>query len=395
MQSLVPRCCPSAIRYLAGRGAGWLACCSRPHVPNQPGRGGVVRRGERRHPQRDLRGPRGAAGDGAGAARPAAVAAGQHRAVTRKVDRLSCVRFGSARCDEHYGGPRPAPRRASGPDRGREGVLRWGRSPRRSSPAPLQPGHPAETRAGRAEYPARRPGGQQFLAALDRAVAFSRWSAADVRSILAARAGAPQPRAAGTHSPWTCPPSRAGRCRTTPSAPAPPTVPGERGALALAPDLPAGMRRLKLAAMRKLAPELLLTAKPSGRHPRISCAPLVEARITARDASNARGRLKAAAFPVTTTLDDFDVPASSVPAAALAYLTSLEWIRARENLCLVLHHLAPRPSLSGHAAAIRTSHAPGLDPPPASIAPPRRLEPGRAAPAPAARPVARRRIRAT
>ncbi len=92
------------------------------------------------------------------------------RLVTRKVDRLSCVRFGSARYsvpvrligeqvglrtddgrllvimtaagevaaehvlvapgeasvrDEHYGGPRPAPRRAVRPeDRGGEGVLR-------------------------------------------------------------------------------------------------------------------------------------------------------------------------------------------------------------------------------------------------------------------------------
>ena len=36
-----------------------------------------------------------------------------------------------------------------------------------------------------------------FLAALDRAVAFGRWRAADVRSILAAGAGAPEPRTAG------------------------------------------------------------------------------------------------------------------------------------------------------------------------------------------------------
>jgi len=42
-------------------------------------------------------------------------------------------------------------------------------------------------------------GDEQFLAALDRAVAFSRWRAADVRSILAAGAGAgaPEPRMAG------------------------------------------------------------------------------------------------------------------------------------------------------------------------------------------------------
>jgi hypothetical protein len=40
-------------------------------------------------------------------------------------------------------------------------------------------------------------GEQAFLAALGRAVAFGRWRAADVRSILAAGAGTPQPRTAG------------------------------------------------------------------------------------------------------------------------------------------------------------------------------------------------------
>ena len=36
-----------------------------------------------------------------------------------------------------------------------------------------------------------------FLAALDRAVAFCRWHAADVRSILAVGVGTPQPASAG------------------------------------------------------------------------------------------------------------------------------------------------------------------------------------------------------
>jgi len=66
-----------------------------------------------------------------------------------------------------------------------------------------------------------------------------------------------------------------------------------------------------------------------------SAPTLVEAEISARDASNARTRLKAAAFPVTKTLDEFDLGASSVPPATVAYLASLEWITARENLCLV------------------------------------------------------------
>ncbi len=41
---------------------------------------------------------------------------------------------------------------------------------------------------------------------------------------------------------------------------------------------------------------------------------LVEAEITARDASNERARLKAATFPVLKTIEDFDLATSSIPA---------------------------------------------------------------------------------
>ena len=51
--------------------------------------------------------------------------------------------------------------------------------------------------------------------------------------------------------------------------------------------------------------------------------------------SNARSRMQTAAFPVAKTLDEFDVDASSVPRATFDYLVSLEWIGAKENLCLV------------------------------------------------------------
>jgi DNA replication protein DnaC len=103
----------------------------------------------------------------------------------------------------------------------------------------------------------------------------------------------------------------------------------------LAPDLHAGLRRLKLAAMRALAPELLVTAKTQRWAPEELLRTLVEAEICARDASNARHRLKAAAFPVAKTLQEFDVAASSIPRATFDYLASLEWIGAHENLCLV------------------------------------------------------------
>ena len=104
---------------------------------------------------------------------------------------------------------------------------------------------------------------------------------------------------------------------------------------ALAPDLAAGLRRLKLAAMRRLAPELLVTAKTQRWAPEELLRTLVEAEIVARDASNARARLKAAAFPVTKTLEDFDVAASAIPRPTFDYLASLEWLRARENVCLI------------------------------------------------------------
>jgi DNA replication protein DnaC len=103
----------------------------------------------------------------------------------------------------------------------------------------------------------------------------------------------------------------------------------------LAPDLADGLRRLKLAAMRQLAPELLVTAKTQRWTPEELLRTLVEAEITARDASNARTRMKTAAFPVMKTIDEFDQSVSSIPNATLDYLSSLEWIDAGENLCLV------------------------------------------------------------
>jgi DNA replication protein DnaC len=45
--------------------------------------------------------------------------------------------------------------------------------------------------------------------------------------------------------------------------------------------------------------------------------------------------MRNAAFPVAKTLAEFDVAASSIPAATFDYLASLEWIRAAENTCLI------------------------------------------------------------
>ena len=103
----------------------------------------------------------------------------------------------------------------------------------------------------------------------------------------------------------------------------------------LAPDLVAGLRRLKLARVRRIAPEVCQAAKTQRWSPEELLRTLVEAEVAARDESNHRSRLKQAAFPVSKTLDEFKVQLSSVPQATFDYLASLEWIRAHENLCLV------------------------------------------------------------
>ena len=160
------------------------------------------------------------------------------------MDRLSCVRFGSARYsvpvrligtevrlrtddgrllaimtgagqvvaehvlvapgeasvrDEHYGGPRPAPRRAVRPKTAAEKAFcALGPTAEAFITGAAAAGNTrlgpelAELNTLRAAH-----GEEAFAAALDRAVAFGRWRAADVRSILAAGPGTAEPRAAG------------------------------------------------------------------------------------------------------------------------------------------------------------------------------------------------------
>jgi transposase len=164
------------------------------------------------------------------------------KTVTRTVDRLSCVRFASARYsvptrligarvqvriddgrllaivaatgemvaehvlvapgeasvrDEHYGGPRPdAPRRAVRPKTVAEkefcalGPVAEAFITGAAAAGATRLGTDlAELNTLRAAH-----GEEEFLAALDRAVAFCRWRPADVRSILAAGAGVPEPK---------------------------------------------------------------------------------------------------------------------------------------------------------------------------------------------------------
>ena len=103
---------------------------------------------------------------------------------------------------------------------------------------------------------------------------------------------------------------------------------------ALPADLESGLRRLRLGAMRRLAPELLVVAKTQRWKPEELLRTLVEAEITSRDASNARGRMKAAAFPVRKTLDEFDV-AALLPATLSAHEAAT--VGAHEPAALAAH----------------------------------------------------------
>lgn len=103
----------------------------------------------------------------------------------------------------------------------------------------------------------------------------------------------------------------------------------------LAADLQAGLKRLKLAAIRRVAPEILQTATTQRWKPDELLRTLVETEIAARDETNRLRRHRAATFPVDKTFDGFDVTASSVSPATVDYLAGLEWVRAPENLCLV------------------------------------------------------------
>lgn len=100
-------------------------------------------------------------------------------------------------------------------------------------------------------------------------------------------------------------------------------------------DLEHSLRRLKLRAVRQLAPEVLATAKTQRWAPEELLRTLVEAEIAARDASNLANRLRAASFPVVKTIEEFQLPVSSIPRPTFDYLASLEWIDAVENVVLV------------------------------------------------------------
>lgn len=100
-------------------------------------------------------------------------------------------------------------------------------------------------------------------------------------------------------------------------------------------DLEAGLKRLKLAAIRRQAPDILLTAQTQRWKPEETLRVLVDLEIAARDEANCQNRMATARFPVVKTLDEFNIDESSIPTASHDYLITLDWINRADNLCLV------------------------------------------------------------
>jgi len=102
--------------------------------------------------------------------------------------------------DEHHGGARPMPRRAIRPRTPAEKQFcGLGESAQAFLAGAAASGHTRlGPELGELNTLAAAHGHDVFLAALERATAFRRWRAADVRSILAAGTGTAQPRPAGT-----------------------------------------------------------------------------------------------------------------------------------------------------------------------------------------------------
>ncbi len=113
--------------------------------------------------------------------------------------------------------------------------------------------------------------------------------------------------------------------------PAAPTV-GVPSAPPLPPELEALLRGLRLPHIRRLAPDVLATAKAQRWDP----AEVLKALLVEEAAGRARSALStrraAAAFPTGKTFHAWQAQASSIPAPTQQALRTLEWIGRRENL---------------------------------------------------------------
>ncbi len=97
-------------------------------------------------------------------------------------------------------------------------------------------------------------------------------------------------------------------------------------------ELEALLRRMRLPHIRRVAPEVLATARAQRWEPAEVLRVLLGEEVAGRDRSSCATRLAAAGFPSGKTFDTWDDALSSIPAPTQAALRTLEWVGRRENL---------------------------------------------------------------
>jgi DNA replication protein DnaC len=97
-------------------------------------------------------------------------------------------------------------------------------------------------------------------------------------------------------------------------------------------DLEALTRRLRLPHLRRIAPEVLATAKAQRWDPAEVVKALLTEELAGRDRSAAATRRFAAGFPTGKTFASWDEAACSIPAPTQTALRTLEWVARAENL---------------------------------------------------------------
>jgi len=92
------------------------------------------------------------------------------------------------------------------------------------------------------------------------------------------------------------------------------------------------LRRMRLPHIRRVAPEVLATARAQRWDPAEVLRVLMAEEVAGRDRSSTATRRAAAAFPTGKTFDVWDPRLSSIPVPTQNALRTLEWIGRRENL---------------------------------------------------------------
>lgn len=109
-------------------------------------------------------------------------------------------------------------------------------------------------------------------------------------------------------------------------------APPAPGAPPLDDELMRLLKRMRLPYIRRVAPELLATAKAQRWDPAEVLKALLAEEVSGRDRSALATRRARAGFPTGKTFAAWDPALSSIPAPTQAALRTLEWIGRRENL---------------------------------------------------------------